>query len=181
VPDFTHLDEQGRASMVDVTAKPETLRRAVARCRVEGFVGGAPPSIAADGGTTLSDLLGAARLSGIYGAKSTSALIPLCHPLSLSGIDVELEAGSDAVEVTATVETLSRTGVEMEALTACALAGLAVVGACAHEHPKAEVRGLTLWSKSGGRSGTWQRDERGMRSVDEASEPSPGGRNGVDR
>lgn len=166
MPEFTHLDEQGRASMVDVTGKPVTLRRAVARCRVVG-IGGAVDDLTTDPDGL--DVLGSARLAGIIGAKSTSNLIPLCHPVPLTDIDVEVAVLGGEVAVSAMAETVARTGVEMEALTACALAALSVVGALSEDHPQASVEDLTLWSKTGGRSGTWLRDDRGMRAVP----PSP--------
>ena len=169
MPEFTHLDEQGRASMVDVTGKPVTLRRALARCRVAG-IAGAVAGLAEDPDGL--DVLGSARLAGIIGAKSTSSLIPLCHPVPLTDIDVEVAVSGEEVAVSATAETVARTGVEMEALTACALAALAVVGALAEEHPGARVEDLTLWSKTGGRSGTWQRDGGGMHAVAEGP-PGP--------
>jgi cyclic pyranopterin phosphate synthase len=167
--EFTHLDDHGRAAMVDVTAKPETYRRAEARCRVVGGSDGPLPWV--DDARRL-EVIGEARMAGIFGAKATSSLVPLCHPLPLTGIDVTLRSVDGGVEVRATVETVSRTGVEMEALAACGLAALAVVGALAHDHPTTEVRDLTLWSKTGGRSGSWERDEAGMHPSPAGADPS---------
>jgi cyclic pyranopterin phosphate synthase len=173
--DFTHLDDHGRAAMVDVTAKPETYRRAEARCRVVGEAG-VPLPLTDD--VQRLEVLGDARMAGILGAKSTSSLVPLCHPLPLTGIDVVLTVVGDAVEVLATVETVSRTGVEMEALMACALAALSVVGAVAHDQPETEMRDLTLWSKTGGRSGSWQRDGDGMHPAGDAGPAGAADRGG---
>ena len=149
---LTHLDEQGRARMVDVTAKPVTHREAVARCVVradEAAIDKLP------GGDT--DPLAEAKVAGVQAAKLTYQLIPLCHPLLLDDIRVDVDRvdGGLAVQATATVQ--DRTGVEMEALTACGAAGLSLVMALLPLDPTATVEELTLWHKSGGRSGTWER------------------------
>jgi cyclic pyranopterin phosphate synthase len=164
--------------MVDVTGKAETLRRAIARCRVSG-IAGAVALLSSD--TDRADLLGPARLAGIVGAKATSSLIPLCHPVPLTDVDVEVTVVGDEVRVAAMAETVARTGVEMEALTACALAALSVVCSLSEEYPEAHVEDLTLWSKTGGRSGTWERTERGMHAVPEADQGLDGGSPGPDR
>lgn len=178
--DFTHLDDQGRASMVDVTGKPVTLRRAVARCRVTGtglvaaFDRPAPPGAPTDVG----DVLAGARVAGIMGGMRTSSLVPLCHPIPITELDVTLELDGDDVDVVATAETVSRTGIEMEALTACAMAALAVLHDVLEEHPEAAVGELTLWSKTGGRSGTWHRvapGPSGMRADPVRGEGDPPG------
>lgn len=158
---LTHIDEHGRASMVDVTGKAVTLRYAMARCRIVGLE--ATQSLVGD--PEHAETLAAGRIAGILGGKSTSSLIPLCHPIPLTDIDVEIHHEGSAVEVTAVAETVSRTGVEMEALTVCAVAGLSVLGALLHEHPEVRMEDLTLWRKTGGRSGTWERDDTGMRST----------------
>jgi cyclic pyranopterin phosphate synthase len=143
---FTHVDQRGRANMVDVSAKPSTHRRAVARCSVftTSEVDLDEPS-----------LLMHAQIAGIQAAKATSQLIPLCHPLLLDGVELELRPTEGEVVITATAEVTAKTGVEMEALCACALAGLSVVAALLESDPLAEMTGLTLVHKSGGRTGTW--------------------------
>jgi cyclic pyranopterin phosphate synthase len=144
---LTHVDEVGRARMVDVTGKPETHRRAEARC----LVGAVAPS---DDVTAVpDDVLEAARLAGVQAAKATARLIPLCHPLGAVGTDVMVFRRAGVVEVRAVAEVTARTGVEMEALTACLVAGLTIVAAVGPE--LARVDELRVWHKSGGRSGTW--------------------------
>jgi cyclic pyranopterin phosphate synthase len=153
---LTHLDEQGRARMVDVTAKPRTRRVAAARCVV---------STRADVAAALGERDGvpvveAARIAGIQAAKRTATLIPLCHAIRLDGVTVEVVPGAHRIDVSAVTEIIERTGVEMEALTACAVAGLTLVSALLEADPETSMGGLTLWHKSGGRSGTWQRRGR---------------------
>ncbi len=146
--------------MVDVTGKPVTARLAEARCRVVGA--GAAVGAAED------DVLGAARLAGIQGGKQTPVLVPLCHPIPVDALDVALRVEGDDVAVSATAGTLSRTGIEMEALTACALAALSVLSRVLPESPGAYLDQLTVWRKTGGRSGDWQRvaaGAAGMRLV----------------
>ena len=151
---LTHLDGQGHAHMVDVTAKPLTRRRAVARCAVVTTV---------DAVAALSDVrngmepVEAARVAGIQGAKQTSSLIPLCHSIRVDHVSVDVEVTSHRIEITAVTEIVERTGVEMEALTACAIAGLTLVCSLLDLDPEASLEDLTLWHKSGGRSGEWQR------------------------
>jgi cyclic pyranopterin monophosphate synthase len=147
---FTHLDGRGNARMVDVTGKALTHRRAEARCLVV--------LTAADQARLSVDAVEVARLAGVHGAKLTWDLVPLCHPLPLEAIDVTLAVAEAGVAITATAETVERTGVEMEALTACAMAALSVVAACSEP---ATVTHLALWEKRGGRSGTWRRDGGG--------------------
>jgi cyclic pyranopterin phosphate synthase len=154
--DLTHLDEQGAARMVDVGAKPETARRAVARAVVRM----APETIALvrAGDAPKGDVLGTARLAGIQAAKRTGELIPLCHPIGLDHVDVEARIEDDAVVLEATAGVTARTGVEMEAMTAAAVAALTV-----YDMVKGVERGVTierveLVSKTGGKSGDWQRD-----------------------
>jgi len=121
---LSHLDESGRARMVDVAGKDVTDRRAVARAIVRMSPDTAAAVAAGD--APKGDVLGTARLAGIQAAKRTSELIPLCHPLPLSLVEVDLQAGDDAVEIAASVETTAQTGVEMEALTAVSVAALTV-------------------------------------------------------
>ncbi|MGH7263461.1 MAG: cyclic pyranopterin monophosphate synthase MoaC [Candidatus Rokuibacteriota bacterium] len=160
---MTHLDREGQARMVDVSAKPETAREARARLTVRMR----PATLAAIRAGTLAkgDVLAVARLAGIMAAKRTAELIPLCHPLRLTGIDVRfvLDRARSAVRVETAVRTVEKTGVEMEALTAAAGAGLAI-----YDMAKAIDRGMVLTdlclvAKSGGRSGHWARREGGRR------------------
>jgi cyclic pyranopterin phosphate synthase len=153
--EFTHLDADGRARMVDVGDKAVTRRRALARARVEM----APTTSAALAGGSVpkGDVLAVARVAGIQAAKRTSELIPLCHPLPLSSVVVELVVGEGAVDIEAVVETVDRTGVEMEALTACSVAALTVVDMCKSLDRSMSIGPVALWEKDGGRSGSWRR------------------------
>lgn len=155
---LTHFDEQGAAHMVEVGAKAETARVAVASGRIDM----APATVRAvkAGRIGKGDVLGVARLAGIQGAKRASDLIPLCHPLRLTGVDVDLRVDKGGVAVTCTVRALDRTGVEMEALAATTAALLTVYDMC-----KAIDRGMTLGEirleeKHGGKSGSWVRARR---------------------
>ena len=153
---FTHLDAEGRARMVDVGDKEVTRRRAVARARVTMSMETAQ---ALAGGTVAKgDVLAVARVAGIQGAKRTSELIPLCHPLMLSSVLVDLVVGEAWVDIEAVAETVGRTGVEMEALTACSLAALTVYDMCKATDRSMCITELALWDKSGGRSGPWVRE-----------------------
>jgi len=151
---LAHVDEHGKAHMVDVTGKPETRRVAEARCTVRTV---------ADVAELLTDrlegpeLLASARFAGIMAAKRTSALIPLCHPIRLDGVDVAVRAVPHGFAVVAVATIIDKTGVEMEALTACTAAALVLVHALGDRDPAAFIDDLTLWHKSGGRSGTWER------------------------
>ena len=152
---FTHFDEQGRAAMVDVSAKPETERVATARGRVLM----APETLARiqQGQIGKGDVLGVARLAGIMAAKRTSELIPLCHPLMLSKVAVDLApAPPDAVEIEAVVKLTGRTGVEMEALTAVTVAALTVYDMCKAIDHGMRIEAVRLSHKSGGKSGTYE-------------------------
>lgn len=153
---FTHLDADGRARMVDVTPKETTHRRAVARARVEM----APETAraVADGGVGKGDVLAVARVAGIQAAKRTSDLIPLCHPLMVGSVSVDFEVTRDSVDIEARVETVDRTGVEMEALTACGVAALTVYDMCKALDRSMTIESLALWEKTGGRSGPYLRD-----------------------
>jgi cyclic pyranopterin phosphate synthase len=152
--DLTHLDERGNARMVDVTGKPPTHRRATARCRVA-----ADPvalrDLLRDG---YGELVSSARLAGIVAAKQTARLIPLCHPIRVDSVSVEVVPGPAGFAITAEAQVFERTGVEMEALTACAATALTILAALRESDPRASVEDLTLWEKTGGRSGTWRRD-----------------------
>lgn len=154
---FTHLDQQGRARMVDVAGKDVTLRRAVAGARIT-----MQPETAralGDGTVAKGDVLAVARVAGIQAAKRTSELIPLCHPLSLSSVAVDLVVGDSWVGVEATTETVDRTGVEMEALVACSVAALTIYDMCKARDRSMTVESLGLHQKLGGRSGEWRRDD----------------------
>ena len=140
--------------MVDVTGKSVTRRVAEARCSVRS-VGDVPGVLARPPGGT--DLVETARIAGIMAAKRTPTLVPLCHPLLLDGFEVDVTVLDDGFAVRAITSVADRTGVEMEALTACAAAALVLVQALLEVDPCASVEDLTLWHKSGGRSGVWDR------------------------
>ena len=152
---LTHVDESGAARMVDVSGKDVTAREAVAAGRVH--VSSDVVALLRGEGVPKGDALAVARLAGTMGAKQTSSLIPLCHPLALSSVTVDLEVTDDAVEVTATVRTTDRTGVEMEALTAVAVAGLTVIDMVKAVDKRASVTDVRLLRKSGGKSGDFRR------------------------
>lgn len=164
---LTHIDASGRARMVDVSRKPWTRRRAVARCSVVlgDPLGDARADARASGDAEvadrarrpLSEVLDEARLAGIQAAKLTPQLIPLCHVLTSPTVSVTISVTAGAIEVESQAEVVGPTGVEMEALTACAYAGLALIAALRRFHPEATLEDLTLWEKSGGRSGSWIR------------------------
>jgi len=152
---FTHLDSEGRARMVDVSGKEVTQRRAVARARVT--MQEETAQALADGTVAKGDVLAVARVAGIQAAKRTSELIPLCHPLMLSSVQVDLTPGPSWVDIEATAETVGRTGVEMEALPACSVAALTIYDMCKARDRAMQVEALGLVEKSGGRSGDWHR------------------------
>jgi len=154
-PRLTHVDESGAARMVDVSAKDVTDRIAVASGRV--LVSAEVVSLLRGDGVPKGDALGVARVAGIMAAKRTPDLVPLCHPLAISGVTVDLEVRDDAVAITATVRTTDRTGVEMEALTAVSVAALTVVDMVKAVDRAAVITDVRIESKSGGKSGTWQR------------------------
>jgi cyclic pyranopterin monophosphate synthase len=152
---FTHLDASGAARMVDVAAKPITAREAVASGRV--LVSERVVELLRDGGLPKGDALAVARIAGIQGAKRTSELIPLCHPIGLAGVSVDLFVEDAAVAIRARVKTTDRTGVEMEALTAVAVAGLALIDMVKAVDPAAVLGEVRVESKTGGTSGDWYR------------------------
>jgi cyclic pyranopterin phosphate synthase len=141
--------------MVDVTPREPTHRRALARCRVSMLP--ETTTKVANNAITKGDVLAAARIAGIQAAKRTAELIPMCHPVLVGSIGVNFSIGDDYVEVEAQVETVDRTGVEMEAMTACAVAALTVYDMCKSADRTMTVGHLALWEKSGGRSGPWRR------------------------
>ena len=152
---LTHVDETGAARMVDVTAKDVTARTATARGRVEV----APEVVALlrGEGVPKGDALAVARIAGIMAAKRTPDLVPLCHPLAIGGVEVDLEVLDDAVGIRATVRTADRTGVEMEALTAVSVAALTVVDMVKAVDKLARITDIEVVAKSGGKSGDWSR------------------------
>jgi cyclic pyranopterin phosphate synthase len=154
---LTHFDEAGAARMVEVGAKPETAREAIASGRVT--MEPATAEAITNGTMGKGDVLGVARLAGIQAAKRAADWIPLCHPLRLTGVDVELRVTAAAVEITATVRAVDRSGVEMEALAAVAAAGLTVYDMCKAVDRGMAIEAVQLERKSGGKSGTWVRDE----------------------
>ena len=154
---FTHFDAAGRAVMVDVGAKPVTERAATAGVRVAMRAETLAMIIA--GAAKKGDVLGVARLAGIMAAKRTAELIPLCHPLPISAVTVDLEpVGADVIEITATVRTTGRTGVEMEALTAASVAALTVYDMCKAVDRGMTIDGLRVLAKSGGSSGDFRQE-----------------------
>ena len=156
-PTFSHLNESGQVHMVNVGGKDITSRRAVARCNVQM----SPATSAAITSASLpkGDVIATARIAGIQAAKKTSDLIPLCHPLMLSAVTVNISVGEGVVAIEAVVETTGQTGVEMEALTACSVAALTIYDMCKSADKSMVIGELALWEKSGGRSGTFQRPE----------------------
>ena len=154
-PRLTHVDDSGAARMVDVSAKDVTARTAVATGRV--LVSADVVSLLRGDGVPKGDALGVARVAGIMAAKRTPDLVPLCHPLAISGVTVDLEVLDDAVAITATVRTTDRTGVEMEALTAVSVAALTVVDMVKAVDKAAVITDVRVESKTGGKSGPWQR------------------------
>ena len=156
---LTHLDGRGRARMVDVGDKPSSERRAVARALVRIAPDTALAVLAGD--APKGDVLGVARIAGIQAAKRTADLIPLCHPLALSfvGVEGEVDAAAGTITLTAEALTTAPTGVEMEAMTAAAVAALTVYDMIKGIDRNAEITEVTLLEKSGGRSGVWRRGD----------------------
>ena len=152
---FTHLDASGAARMVDVAAKPITAREAVASGRLT--VSARVVELLRDGGLPKGDALAVARIAAIQGAKRTPDLIPLCHPIGLHAVDVDLEVTDDGVTITATARTADRTGVEMEALTAVSVGALALIDMIKAVDPAAVISDVRVELKTGGKTGTWRR------------------------
>ena len=152
---LTHVDESGAARMVDVSGKDATARTATASGRV--LVSSEVVALLRGAGVPKGDTLAVARLAGIMGAKQTPSLIPLCHPLALSAVSVDLTVADDAVEITASVRTTDRTGVEMEALTAVSVAALTVVDMVKAVDKRAVITDVRVESKTGGKSGDFAR------------------------
>jgi cyclic pyranopterin phosphate synthase len=152
---LTHLDETGRARMVDVSAKEVTVRTARASGRV--LLSAAAVAALRDGRVPKGDALAVARIAGIQGAKRTPDLIPLCHPLGLHGVTVELSVEDSGVRIEAEVRTADRTGVEMEALTSVSVAALTLIDMIKSVDRGAVITDVRLESKDGGKSGSWRR------------------------
>jgi len=150
---FTHFDAEGRAAMVDVSAKPETSRTATARVTIA--MEPATADLIREGRASKGDVLGVARLAGIMAAKRTADLIPLCHPLPITAVTLDLRAEAASVEIEATVRTTGRTGVEMEALTAASVAALTVYDMCKAVDRAMRIDGLRVVHKDGGKSGAF--------------------------
>jgi cyclic pyranopterin monophosphate synthase len=154
---LTHVDEAGAARMVDVSGKAVTVRRAVAAGRVV-----TTPEVVEllqKDALPKGDALAVARLAGIMGAKRTPDLVPLCHPIAVHSVAVDLDVREASVEITATVKTADRTGVEMEALTSVAAAGLALIDMVKAVDPAASIEGVRVLRKEGGKTGEWVRPE----------------------
>ena len=152
---LTHVDRTGAARMVDVSAKTITARRAIAAGRVTTT--SEVVSLLRGEGLPKGDALAVARLAGIMGAKRTPDLIPLCHPIGLHGVTVDLTVTDSAVEITVIAKTADRTGVEMEALTAVATAGLALIDMIKAVDPAASIEAVRVLRKEGGKTGDWVR------------------------
>ncbi|MEK7292305.1 MAG: cyclic pyranopterin monophosphate synthase MoaC [Actinomycetota bacterium] len=152
---FSHLDPMGRARMVDVTPKDATHRRAVARCKV--FMKPETTAAIANREVKKGDVIAVARVAGIQAAKRTSDMIPLCHPLLIGAVTINFEIAEDHIAIEAQVDTVDRTGVEMEALHACSVAALTIYDMCKSADRAMVIGELTLWEKSGGRQGTYRR------------------------
>jgi len=154
--ELTHFDREGRAVMVDVSAKPETARTATARATV--LMASETRELIRSGQAKKGDVLGVARLAGIMAAKRTADLIPLCHPLPISSVTVDLTPAPGGIEIEATVRTTGRTGVEMEALTAASVAALTVYDMCKAVDRGMRVDGLRVVHKAGGKSGEFRQE-----------------------
>jgi cyclic pyranopterin monophosphate synthase len=153
---LTHLDPLGRARMVDVMPKEPTHRRAIARGKV--YMKPETTSLVAKGAISKGDVLAVARVAGIQAAKRTPDLIPLCHPLLVGSVFVNFRIEDTFIQVEAQVETIDRTGVEMEALTACSIACLTIYDMCKSADRAMEIGEVALWEKTGGRSGPYRRE-----------------------
>jgi cyclic pyranopterin monophosphate synthase len=152
---FTHLDEGGAARMVDVSGKDVSVREAVATGRV--LVSAEVVGLLRGGSVPKGDALAVARIAGIQAAKRTPDLVPLCHPIAIHGVAVDLSVEDDGVAITATVRTADRTGVEMEALTCVSVAGLTLVDMVKAVDPAAVITDVRVERKSGGKTGLWLR------------------------
>ena len=154
---FTHLDEAGAARMVDVSAKDVSVRTATAAGRV--LASAEVVRLLRSGEIPKGDALAVARIAGIQAAKRTPELVPLCHPIAIHGVTVDLAVDDKGVSITATVRTADRTGVEMEALTCVAVAGLTLIDMVKAVDPAASIHDVQVTAKTGGSSGDWYRAE----------------------
>ncbi len=155
--ELTHVDAAGAARMVDVSGKDATVRTATATATLRTTT--EVIELLRRDGLPKGDALATARIAGIMGAKRTPDLVPLCHPIAINGVTVDLEVGADRVRISATVRTTGPTGVEMEALTAVAVAGLTLHDMVKAVDPAAVLDGLRVERKEGGKSGVWTRPE----------------------
>lgn len=157
MPKLTHIDKKGKASMVDVTAKDITMREAVAKGSV--FMQQGTLKVVLANEIKKGDVLGVARIAGIMAAKRTSEMIPLCHPLNITSVDISFEPvrEKNCIDITATVKVSSQTGVEMEALTAVSVAALTIYDMCKAIDKGMTISGIRLMKKTGGKSGTYIR------------------------
>ena len=170
---LSHVDRSGRPRMVDVSSKPVTARRAVAEATVA--VSPETMSLVIDGGGAKGDVLGVAELAGVMGGKRTSDLIPLCHPLALTDLQVAItpDRAAGVLRIRAEAASTGQTGVEMEAMTAASVAALTVYDMVKGAERGVEIRGIRLISKTGGKSGAW---ERAPGPVDDRPKRHPGDR-----
>ena len=152
---LSHINENGEANMVDTSGKEVSVRVASASGKVT--MKAEVLSAIANGQTPKGDVLATARIAGIMGAKKTSELIPLCHPIALNKVEIELKIESDGIGILATAKTTDRTGVEMEALTAVTITGLTLIDMIKAMDPHAAIRDVQVESKSGGKTGDWNR------------------------
>lgn len=152
---LSHINEKGEAHMVDVSSREESIRIAVASGKVK--ISAEVLKLIAQGQAPKGDVLATSRVAGILGAKRTSDLIPLCHPIAIHSVVIDLTIQSDHISITSTVKTADRTGVEMEALTAVSVTALTLIDMVKAMDPYAEVLEIQMISKSGGRNGEWRR------------------------
>ena len=152
---FTHLDPLGRARMVDITPKEPTHRRALVRGRV--CMTSETASTVAKGAIAKGDVLAVARVAGIQAAKRTADLVPLCHPLLIGAVTVNFEIGEEWIDIETSVETVGRTGVEMEAIVACSVAAVTIYDMCKSLDKSMTISDIALWEKTGGKSGAYHR------------------------
>ncbi len=154
---LTHFNAAGRGHMVEVTDKIDTYRRATAEAWV--YMNKETMVLIKEGRAAKGDVLGVAQIAGIMGAKKTSDIIPMCHPLALTGVDLNFELGEDSLRIEGIVTTFGKTGVEMEALSAVSIAALTIYDMCKAVDKGMEIGGIALLSKTGGKSGEYKRGE----------------------
>jgi len=165
--ELSHIDPLGRARMVDVSPKEPSHRRAVARGRV--YMAPETTSLVARGAVNKGDVLTVARVAGIQAAKKTSDLLPLCHTVLIGAIAVNFELKDDYIEVESSVDSVGRTGVEMEALTACSVAALTIYDMCKSADRNMVIGEVALWEKTGGKQGPYRRTRDVQQSGDSSS------------